>query len=307
MIKVQNLIFDYPNKRVLHDVSFALAKGSVTALVGPNGAGKTTLLRCIAALEKPYSGKITIAGLDVEDSPREVHGICGYLSDFFGLYDTLTVRQCLTYTAWCHKITGAAVQTRIAEIAAQVNIADMLDKPAAVLSRGYRQRLGIGLALIPDPQVLILDEPASGMDPDARIGLSHLIKTLRSQEKTIIVSSHILNELEEYCTEMLVIRDGRVFDQVTLKEHNEKAVRVLHIGITGLTAAQVEFVRAQNFVGDVQVSDEMLTCHFSGTLADQQKLLQSLMGQGMSVFSFNAAAQTLQDTYMNVTHRKATP
>ena len=196
MVQVENLNFEYPEKRVLHDVSFDIDQGSVTALVGPNGAGKTTLLRCMVALEKVQSGKITIGGLDVSDHPRDVHHMTGYLSDFFGLYEGLSLRQCLTYMAWCQNVAALDVNKQVIDVAAEVGIDHILDQKAQTLSRGYRQRLGVGLALIHDPRLLILDEPSSGMDPDARIALSRMIRRLHKNGKTIIVSSHILNELE---------------------------------------------------------------------------------------------------------------
>ena len=305
MIQVENLNFDYPEKRVLHDVSFSIDTGSVTALVGPNGTGKTTLLRCMVALEKIHSGKITIGGLDVTDHPREVHHMTGYLSDFFGLYEGMTLRQCLTYMGWCQKIPALDLKKRIYDVADQVGIAHILDQKAQTLSRGYRQRLGVGLALIHDPRLLILDEPSSGLDPDARIILSRMIRTLHAQGKTIIVSSHILNELEDYCTDMLVIKDGRVAQQVKLQEYAKVAKRTLDIGITGFGTAHMDFLSNQPMLKVVAVNLDVATCEFQGDVADQQKLLQALIAANIPVFSFSGTVHTLQDAYMDLTAGKA--
>lgn len=300
MIEVEKLNFDYPDKRVLHDMSFSIEEGSVTALVGPNGAGKTTLLRCLVALEKPHSGKITMQGFDVADDPRRAHGMCGYLSDFFGLYDSLTVRQCLTYSAWSHGVDAG----HIADIAEQTAITDMLEKPAGVLSRGYRQRLGIALALVHDPKLLVLDEPASGMDPDARIGLSRLILALRQKGKTIIVSSHILNELEDYCTDMLVIQNGRIADHIALKTFAaaSKTAQPVRIGVTQGAEKALSVLKSHPQITNAVQEDGFLTCAFSGDQGDQAALLKALLDAGAVVFEFTPLGKTLQDAYMNVTH-----
>ena len=269
--------------------------------MGPNGAGKTTLLRCIAALDRAHSGKITIGGKDAADFPRDVHHMTGYLSDFFGLYDGLSLRQCLTYMAWCQKVPASEVPKRVAEVAEQVGITARLEEKAGTLSRGYRQRLGIGLALIHNPQLLILDEPASGMDPDARIALSQMIRGLRAQGKTIIVSSHILTELEDYCTDMLVIKDGRVAQQVRLQEYAAKTVRVLRIGISNLGVSHMDMLQRVPKLKVTGTENNVVVAEFSGTEEEQQGLLRQLMADNVPVFSFTTTQHTLQDAYMDVT------
>ncbi|MEZ0223443.1 MAG: ABC transporter ATP-binding protein [Alphaproteobacteria bacterium] len=304
MITVEKLNFDYPDKRALFDVSFTIARGSVTALVGPNGAGKTTLLRCLAALERYHSGKITIGGYDVADHPREVHHLTGYLSDFFGLYDALTLRQCLTYMAWCQKIPALDVKKRVIDLAMETGIDKRLDERAGTLSRGYRQRLGIALALIHDPKLIILDEPASGMDPEARIHLSQMMRRLRQAGKTMIVSSHILNELEDYCTDMLVIHNGRVAEHVKLQDYAAKAVRTLHIGITHIGVGHLDTLQKQPGLTVKSTENDIATCDYTGTVEEQQKMLQALIAAGVPVFSFSASSHKLADAYMDVTSRK---
>ena len=174
-----------------------------------------------------------------------MHRQIGYLSDFFGLFNDLTVRQCLTYMSWSQQVDHKNVAAHVEKIARDVMIDNMLDRKAGVLSRGYRQRLGIGLALVHDPAIVILDEPASGMDPEARIQLSRLVRDLRARGKTLIVSSHILNELEDYCTDMLIIRSGRVADHVLLSEHAAQTARQLRISMQGGAAAHVIALQAQ--------------------------------------------------------------
>ncbi|HQQ63843.1 MAG TPA: ABC transporter ATP-binding protein [Pseudomonadales bacterium] len=213
MIAVNNLVFEYPGHRALDRVSFDIRAGSITALVGPNGAGKTTLLRCLAGLVRPVYGEMRINGIDVLEEPHRAHACIGYLSDFFGLYDDLTVRQCLLFLALSHSIAESRLDSAVLEAASKTGIADLMERKAGNLSRGQRQRLGIAQALLHDPEVLILDEPASGLDPEARAELSHLVRSLQAAGKTILVSSHILSELEDYSTDMLIIDCGRIVEQ----------------------------------------------------------------------------------------------
>ncbi len=162
MIEIRDVTFEYPSQRALDGVSLTIAEGAITALVGPNGAGKTTLLRCMAALETPYQGTVTIAGLDTRQAPRAIHARLGYLPDFFGLYDALSVRRCLTYAARAHGIASGAAPGAAEAAAARVGLSDRLEQPAGALSRGLRQRLAIAQAIVHRPAVLLLDEPAAG-------------------------------------------------------------------------------------------------------------------------------------------------
>jgi ABC-2 type transport system ATP-binding protein len=300
MIDVFNLNFEYTGKRVLHDVNFSIRDGSVTALVGPNGAGKTTMLRCLAALETPISGKIIVDGLDVAEHPREIHRRMGYLSDFFGLYNRLTVRQCLTYLAWCQNIPEKEIPARIETMAHDVEITDYLEKKAHTLSRGYRQRLGVALSLMHNPKILILDEPASGMDPEARIGLSQLMLKLKQRNMTIIVSSHILAELEDYCTDMLVLRDGRIADHIMLEKHRSEASCILKISVKGLTKEQGELISNQRGITSVEIKGDVIECFHAGSDDDRASLLKFLMAQGLPIYAFEARQKTLQKAYMDL-------
>lgn len=219
MIHVENLCFDYPGKRALDQVSFHIEPHTITALVGPNGAGKTTLLRCLAALETPTQGKITIEGWDVDRYPRKIHALAGYLSDIFGLYDTLTVTQNLTFFAASHHCPSSQIPQLVHEAAERLELLNYLNTPAGKLSRGLRQRLAIAQTIISKPKVLLLDEPASGLDPEARYNLSKLLLTLQKEGITLIVSSHILSELEDYSTHMLVMDQGKCLQYCNLKDY----------------------------------------------------------------------------------------
>jgi ABC-2 type transport system ATP-binding protein len=218
VIAAEGLVYDYPGARALDHFSFAIAPGTITALVGPNGAGKTTLLRCLAVLDRPAAGRIMLDGFDVADHPRESHRKLGYLSDFYGLYDELSVRQCLTYHAAIHDLSPEAQPEAIARAAQRLSLTDLMGRRSSQLSRGQRQRLAIAQAIIHDPTVLLLDEPAAGLDPEARWSLSSLISDLAKGGMTLIVSSHILSELEDYSTHVMIIRGGKLVLHKPLSE-----------------------------------------------------------------------------------------
>lgn len=297
MIAVRNLIFEYPGIRALDDVSFDIPQGSITALVGPNGAGKTTLLRCMAALEQPVSGSIDIAGIDVLEQPRACHRIIGYLSDFFGLYQRLTVRQCLHYVARAQGIPEDHCQTAIAEVSHNLQIDDRLDMHPGELSRGLRQRLAIAQAIIHKPRLVLLDEPASGLDPEARHDLAELFLELQRQGMTLLVSSHILAELEAYCTDMLMLRHGRIVEQVAVKSSSAQrdfrlvlAHAVEHLDTVlrqfeGVSVLKTE----QNRQAWLQITDQP---------EQQHALLMNLLAQGLPVCEFAPSSRNLQDTYL---------
>ena len=210
MIVAKNLVFDYPGHRALDDVSLKINRGSIVALVGPNGAGKTTLIRCLVALARPLSGSVTFNGVNVHKSPRDAHKKMGYLADFIGLYDDLSVNRSLKFAAKAAGLPWGQQAEMVARAASRLDLTELLGRPTRELSRGQRQRVAIAQAIVHEPEFLVLDEPAAGLDPEARHGLSQLIVKLRDQGTTLLVSSHILAELEDYCTEMVVIRHGRL-------------------------------------------------------------------------------------------------
>ena len=304
LIRVQNLSFEYPKKRILKNINFEIQNGSVTALVGPNGAGKTTLLRCLTSLETPMTGHVFFDNIDVHENPRTAHKKMGYLSDFFGVYNNLTVKQCLTYMAWCHKIRDSNLERHITELAEEVDLTKYLDEKASTLSRGYRQRLGVGMALVHRPKCVFLDAPASGMDPEARIKFSELMLRLKERGITIIVSSHILAELEDYCTDMLVIREGEIKSHVILKEHQNINETELHIKIQQLNDQHIELIKSYEGVSKVRISDNNIVLTYSGSQDKQADLLKFLVTKKLPVYQFTPVHKTLQSAYMDLAEIK---
>jgi ABC-2 type transport system ATP-binding protein len=301
MIAAQNVVYDYPSARALHGVSFTVAKGAVLALVGPNGAGKSTLMRCIAALDRPTSGTISVAGIDTHADPRGVHAALGYLPDFFGLYDELSVRRALVYAARSRGVPEAAAAEAATRAAARVELSDRMEQRAGELSRGLRQRLAIAQTLVHSPSVLLLDEPAAGLDPEARRNLSDLIRRLSGEGMTILVSSHILAELEDYCTDMLMIRDGRVAGEGVVSA----GARSQGDGASG-TRIRIAFSQTQpdlaarlaglGFLVESAGDDEALMVLSPGD--DEAGALARLVGAGLTVRAFTPLRASLEEAYL---------
>ncbi len=298
--KVDALSFEYPGSRALDAVSFEIARGSVTALVGPNGAGKTTLLRCLAGLAVPLAGAISVAGVDVLEEPREAHRRLGYLSDFYGLYDALTVRQCLAWAAQAQGVPASSVQAAVERTAGRLGLADRLPQPAGALSRGLRQRLAIGQAIIHGPELLLLDEPAAGLDPEARHALAGLFRTLRGEGMSLLVSSHILAELDEYSTHMLVIRDGRLVEHRALEREapGEAAARRLRLRLAAPDASLAARLAGREGVSVLEAGEDAALVAFAGSERAQAALLSALVGEGLAVASFAEARENLHESYL---------
>jgi ABC-2 type transport system ATP-binding protein len=295
MIEVENLVYEYPAARALKGVSLNVPDQTITALVGPNGAGKTTLLRCLAALETPYSGRVIVGGLDTVRSPREIHASMGYLPDFYGLYDELTVRRCLTYAARSHSMGSAEALAAVRKAAQRVGLSDRLESKAGELSRGLRQRLAIGQAIVHEPRLLLLDEPAAGLDPQARRDLSALLIALRDGGMTLVVSSHILAELEDYCSEMIIIEDGLIAGGKAIKVRDDERPRYM-IELATARSDLREFLTACN--ADVIEADQNhALVVFTRNAAARARLMRDLVTAGFDVASFGESSKALEDAY----------
>jgi len=295
MIEVEDVVYDYPTKRALRGVRFTAERGQVLALVGPNGAGKTTLLRCLAALDRPFSGKVRIDGVDTQDDPRRVHEKVGYLPDFYGLYDELTVEQNLIYAANARRVTGAKARDAVQRTAASVGLDDRLKSRASELSRGLRQRLAIGQTIVHEPAALLLDEPAAGLDPEARRSLSDLITGLAKGGMAIIVSSHILAELEDYSTAMLVMRDGALIGDGPVAAGGGVRVRIV-LARPDERLANALAAQAGIKVESGDASSALVT--LDGGPEANAALLRTLVVDNFLVASFAEERVSLEDAYM---------
>jgi ABC-2 type transport system ATP-binding protein len=210
IVQTQNLTKRYNNFTALHDLNLAIERGSIHGFIGPNGAGKTTTMRILATLLEPSGGQAWVSGYPVTGAPMEVRKRIGYMPDFFGVYDNMKVWEYLDFFAAAYHVPPARRKSMIDDLLALVDLSAKRDSFVEELSRGMKQRLCLARTLVHEPELLILDEPASGLDPHARIELRELLKELRSLGKTILVSSHILTELAEMCTHVAIIEQGHL-------------------------------------------------------------------------------------------------
>jgi ABC-2 type transport system ATP-binding protein len=298
MIAVRGLVFDYPGTRALDGVSFSIESQTITALVGPNGAGKTTLLRCLAGLDAPFVGQIEVAGLDVLNEPRRSHRRMGFLADTFGLYDDLTVEKCLLYRAAALGLPEERQKKAVEISAERLAIADRLKQKVGTLSRGLRQRLAIAESIVHHPDVLLLDEPASGLDPEARLALADTLRRLKGEGMTIMVSSHILSELEDYSTHMLILRAGRLVEQRALAGIAGQGSSVV-LRLAAADSRVESLLKAEPGVDSVIVEGLRARFRFVGNDLARALLLRQLVDAGLPILDFAAERERLQEAYLS--------
>ncbi|HHC08685.1 MAG TPA: ABC transporter ATP-binding protein [Actinobacteria bacterium] len=218
IVTMEGVTKRYGATTALSGADLHVEEGSITGLIGPNGAGKTTALRIVATLLARDAGTVSVAGLDPERDPRGVRRILGWVPDFFGVYDRLEVAEYLEFFAAAHGVPPERRRGLVADLLALVDLEEKADTDVNVLSRGMKQRLSLARALVHDPELLVLDEPASGLDPRARVQLRELVAELARMGKTVLISSHILSELEGICSHLVIVDRGRVKAQGPVSE-----------------------------------------------------------------------------------------
>lgn len=303
MIRVEQLSFAYDGNEVLHHIDVHLPVGSITGLIGPNGAGKSTLMRCIAGLEMPSAGRVLLEGMPIADDPRAAFAKLGYLPDLFGLPPGLSVVQCLSYAAASRGLSEAQLPAAVGETAQLLGLGSKLEHRVGGLSRGQKQRVGIGQAIIHRPRFLLLDEPASGLDPEARHDLSQLLLHLQSNGMTLLVSSHILSELDEYCSHMLVIRNGRIQAHQPL-HGGQEAEQTLLLRTAG-AASWLEAVCALPPVRHGEVHRDGLLLHLEAGEAARITLLREAVRLGVPFSEAVVLKNTLLQNYQDSIHAQA--
>jgi len=298
---------EYGDVVAVRDLDLRIPRGEIYAFVGPNGAGKTTTLRMLAALTEPTEGTIDICGCDTVKDPRGVHRRIGFLPDFFGLYDDLKCWEYLDYFADTYGLADR--ENAIIEALAKVELDVKRDELVGTLSRGMRQRLAIARCVIHDPELLLLDEPASGLDPKARIELRKLLKGLQKQGKTIIVSSHILSELSDFCTSVALMEKGRMIESGTIGEvldrSGHRSVLVVTV-LEGLDAARELLAGAPGVEGVEQKDDETLEAAYSGSregLPDLHRMLAT--AEGVRLVGFHERAGDIEDIFLKLSSGEA--
>ena len=307
MIEVRNLVKQYATTTALAGLSFEVPEREIFGFVGPNGAGKTTSIKILATLLSPTSGTAVIDGVDVARDPEAVRGRIGYMPDFFGVYDALTAGEYLAFYASCYRVPRERVSRIVSDLLELIGLPDKRNEPVDTLSRGMKQRLCLARALVHDPSVLLLDEPASGLDPRARVEMRELLSELRDMGKTIVVSSHILPELAEMCTSFGIVDRGRMVAtgplDALLGNRDRRRARVVVAGDAG----EIEdVVRAIPGVHEVAREGNVLEVSYDGTTDEASaSLLATLVARGVSVAAFTPMDESLEELFLRVTGGEA--
>lgn len=302
MIEGRGVVYAYKGRKVLHDLDFTIARGSVTALVGPNGAGKTTLINCLVGLVEPLSGVITMDGMDMLRHPMALRRRIGYMTDSFGLYKEMTVRQALTYLAIGHCMARSEIPARVEAVADRLGIAAYLDSKADDMSRGYRQRTGVAMALVHAPDILILDEPASGLDPESRGDFSEFVRGLCGEGLTIIISSHILTELEGYSTDMMVMQGGHIRAHMNFAAYRMRAIRSLHVELTRPDERALALIRGTQGISNANYAASKMYIHaaYEGSDDSLAALLKTLVAADVPVSMFFSPQRSMNEVYKTI-------
>ncbi len=273
--------------------------GQVTALVGPNGAGKTTLLLVLATLLVPDAGEVRVAGHDPVTEPVAVRSACGWMPDAFGTWESLTAREVLATVAAAYRLPRDLAGERISELLALVHLTDLADRPTQVLSRGQKQRLGLARALVHDPQVLLLDEPASGLDPRSRIELRGIVRGLAERGKAVLVSSHVLAELDEMADRAVIVAGGRTIAVETMSVARAAVAR-RDWKIRSLDDAALLVALDAQAVPHTGPDRDGVTVQL-GSDAEAARMLAALVGAGVPVAACHPATGVLEHAYLTLT------
>jgi len=307
IVRTEGLVKRYDGTLAVAGVDLDVEEGEIFGLVGPNGAGKTTTLRILATLLMPSAGTAEIAGMSVTRHPDQVRRVIGFMPDAFGVYDDMKVWEYLDFFARCYGIAPAARRRMIADLLDLVDLAHKRESYVQTLSRGMQQRLCLAHALVHDPQVLLLDEPASGLDPRARVELRELLRELRSIGKTILISSHILPELEELCTSVAIVDRGQVLAQGRVSDIEKRlrfgAVLRVRLLLEGeeLEAARVRFASDAEVATAAILEDGTIELGFRGDDTASARLLRESVASGLPIVSFARAASDLEELFLQVT------
>lgn len=307
VVETKSLTKRYGEFTALEDLSIHVKRGEILGFIGPNGAGKTTTIKILVGLSRPSSGTASIAGVDCARGSRAIKRLVGYMPDRFGSYDNMRVREYLDFFGATYGIPLRQRKTRIGEVMEITNTAYMQDKYVESLSHGMQQRVGIARTLLHDPQVLILDEPANGLDPTARIEMRELLLLLASRGKTLIVTSHILPELARICSTVAIITGGKLRAFGALDEVMRSLCPLRSYEVQLASADQTEAAAAviSNWSGEgdkLQISKQERTIRFPTARSEGELagLLSQLVGGGILIAQFREVISDLEDAFLSV-------
>jgi len=303
MLAIKNLNKRYGKFQAVSELNLEVAEGEIFGFVGPNGAGKTTTMKIICGLLRATSGEITLDGVDIIQNSRRMKEKIGYMPDFFGVYDDLKVSEYLEFYASIYNIKGQERKRITDDLLELVDLGSKREAYVDSLSRGMKQRLCLARSLVHNPRLLVLDEPASGMDPRARFEMKEILKNLKGMGKTIIISSHILPELAELCTSIGIIDQGRMVisgsnEEIMQQVYNKKVVK---LKVTARLDDAVLILKEYPFVDKLVIGENTIQAGFGGGDGEMSRVLSDLINRGIPVVSFAQMDGNLEDVFMKVT------
>jgi ABC-2 type transport system ATP-binding protein len=302
LLQIQKLRKEFGDTIALKNITFDIPQGAIFGLIGPNGAGKSTTFRMISGLLEPTSGKVDIEGIDVWKDPLAAFAQIGYLPDFYSLYEGLKVWEYLDYTANTFKIKRQEIPARIDYLLQQVNLMSKKDEYIFTLSRGMKQRVGIAKTLIHDPKLIILDEPAAGLDPLARKELISILVNLNRSGKTIIISSHILSELSEFCTHVGILEKGVLVKcgEINQIVDEDKFDKKIVIELMGTSDTLVKFISKLKYIKNIEAMPSRVSFDLAGDDKTVVQLHKFLISKDFPMLSFINKRKDISDIFMEV-------
>lgn len=303
MLVIKNLEKSYGKFKALNGLDLEINKGEIFGFIGPNGAGKSTTMKIIAGLLSPDSGEVYVDGIDAIKNNKALKDKIGYMPDFFGVYDNLKAIEYLEFYASIYGILGKEARQLGMDLLELVNLQDKAESNVDGLSRGMKQRLCLARCLVHNPEILILDEPASGMDPRARFEMKGILKNLKEMGKTIIVSSHILPELGEICTNIGIVKGGKVVMQGTVDEIMLRAAVTSPFVITVIDNVEkaIEALRELPIVREIAVDGNKITANIAGGDKEGYDVLKALVLKDVQVIGYSRSVGNLEDVFIQIT------
>ncbi|MCI6139591.1 ABC transporter ATP-binding protein [Clostridium sp.] len=306
MLEIKGLHKIYGKYHALSGLDMRVETGALYGFVGPNGAGKTTTIKIMAGLLRAEEGSIAVDGVDALADSRRLRAMIGYVPDFFGVYDNLTVSEYMEFFASCYHLDGLVARKRYTALLEQVGLEDKLDFYVDGLSRGMKQRLCLARALIYDPEVLILDEPTSGLDPRTRFEVREILKELHEAGKTIVISSHVLSELSELCTDIGIIDQGHMVLEGNIMDilSRVNTSNPLVISVFANMEKALAILKSHPCVQTISLREKEVCVRFTGDAQDEALLLQQLIDSDVLVNGYTREKGSLESVFMQLTDRE---
>ena len=303
IVNIQNLCKSFGRVKAVDDVSFNIHAGQIFGFVGPNGAGKTTTMRILATLEEQDSGDVFFDSFSVQEDPEAARRSIGYVPDTLPSHRDITVHEFLDFFGRAYGLRGGKLRSAISDVVEFAGLSEILDKTLAALSKGMKQRVSVGRALIHNPPVMLLDEPAAGLDPRARVELRELLTALAEMDKAILISSHILTELTEICSGVVIIEKGRILANGSVNEvlNKSQVHRKLSVSGTGDTARLKQELLICPGVQDARIEGNKVIASIEVDDNLQTQILNQLISKGCPVSQFYAEETDLEDIFMEIT------